>query len=462
MSGQKNFTRTEPGIRVDNKDFDNAAFVSQFEALNTISSELLLGNGTSDDAISGRIIEGFAAQATTGSALSIRRGTALVGARIRGKVYKGMLISEGPLLRTLDVSSYADGSYLVYIRFEFSETSIASRAFWDDVASPQTETTRTIPTRHSNDWSLIAVPTIPAPTPGEEWVGIGTLAVSSGAISSWVPARDFLFDGRESNSFVLTDTDWGTSTERGDSKEERQQHHLRGLAKFAKAVLRQIQDIIGDQQEATNAGLGWWKPVSKSLADMLPHDGSRRVTGNILPDTTNTRQLGDFTDYFARMVADVLEAKTSITTGGDIGATSGTVTAGDMTVTQLVGTPAAQGSFGRDSFVSCRMTAVCNGTTSPTVTLSDAVNVTAVSIGPGANFEWTITFDRDLENTNYVVVAKAWNGGSNVGYIGWTSSKSVGNCVVRFLGAFSGAGVDLSAPGPTGTIVDVVVFGKYS
>lgn len=284
----KRFLRTERGERIDQPDFQHAVEVSQRDAVAQIVDKFLVGEDNSDATIQPRswIIKDFAT-AAIGLNVTINNGVALLGFRDRGQVQFGCLEASGDTSKTINMSNFADGTYGIFIRFEFRDEDFVNRLFWNPNAAPPTEFPRNIPTRRAENWSVA----IELLSPGSEWLRIADAAKAAGVITL-TDQRDFFFEGKSSNNFLAVDSEWGGGSDRSIT---RSNNGVFGLYRATRGLQRQVQDIIGGAFPFH----GWWSTVgtggSRSLVQLvnekLARDGNQSMEGDLLSDT-NARSIG--------------------------------------------------------------------------------------------------------------------------------------------------------------------------
>lgn len=285
-------TRTELGERVEQTDFEHATSTSLLELGSKLMEGLVVGDGASDSAPKTFVIHGFESAdgygELPGTVVTINRGKGIVGLNEKGASLLGFMLMSGASSRNRDMNGRPNGTYGVYVRGELRDDNFENRAFWESLADPVTETSRNIATKKMDDWSL-AIETVP---PGPEYVLVGTL-VKSGATLTLTDSRPHFFEGVSTNSYAVVDAEWGGGNDRSSN---RGLYGVRSLRRFARGVLRQLQDIIG--------GAGWWTLISgtadgvgiRSLtqlnAEKLARNGAQSMTGTLSPDADNTRDIG--------------------------------------------------------------------------------------------------------------------------------------------------------------------------
>lgn len=228
----------------------------------------------------------------------VTKGVALLNVREKGQVLPGMLSFEGDSQRTLDLASYANGTYGVYVRFELIDAAFQNRIFWNPTT--QTEFTQSIATRRIANWGM----RVEAVSPGAEWFKIADVAVSGGLITSITKRRQFFFEGQEDASYAATVSDgftganvadptarrvWGAADARGalDRNADRATYGVKDLQTFTAAVREQLRAMQG-----SNPATPWYGSVVEGLNRKVSRFGDSTLAGDYLPDVHNTRALG--------------------------------------------------------------------------------------------------------------------------------------------------------------------------
>jgi hypothetical protein len=276
----KSFVRTRAGQRVDQPDFERASDTSTRDVVEQLGEHILTGSDTNRH----YVLEGFTTTAV-GTVVTVLGGVGLFGYRDRGELRYGSVMSSGATSRSIDVSSFTDGAYTVYVALTLNDAEFGNRAFWDAALGTPAEVTRNVPTRRAENWA-IAVETA---SPGAEWLPIATFTKTGASLSAPADIRELFFEGRANNSpaYSVTDAEWGSANDRNAN---RSTYGIRSLRKFVRAVQRQLSSIIG--------GTGWWSTIPAGadlttlLSSKLARDGSQTMQGNLTPDGDNTRNLG--------------------------------------------------------------------------------------------------------------------------------------------------------------------------
>jgi hypothetical protein len=277
----KSFVRTRAGQRVDQPDFERASDTSPRDVVEQLGEHILTGSDTNRH----YVLQGFTTTAV-GTVVTVLGGVGLFGYRDRGEIRYGSIMSSGATSRSIDVGSFTDGAYTVYVALTLNDAEFGNRAFWDAALGTPAEVTRNVPTRRAENWA-IAVETA---SPGAEWLPVATFTKTGASLSTPADIRELFFEGRANNSpaYSVTDAEWGSANDRNAN---RSTYGIRSLRKFVRAVQRQLNSIIGGAN-------GWWDAVPAGanlttlLSSKLARDGSQTMQGNLTPDGDNTRNLG--------------------------------------------------------------------------------------------------------------------------------------------------------------------------
>lgn len=287
---EKSWARTERGERIDQPDFQRVAERGPNLAVTQILSEMVWGQ---DGA--GAILFGFACTnpGVGDPNMTVTRGAAIAGFRDRGQAYLGAVLAGGDASKTINVSTFPNGTYGVYVRLELRDAAFQNRIFWDQLATPvPVEVARSVPTLRSEDWS-IAFEII---SPGVEWLQVASFTLTGGVPGAITDRRRFLFEPRADASNLWTDNDWGSVAERNSN---RTANGIHSLSRWIRAVGRQFQEVIGFGTWATdpNSGIGAFGPLNLTNlnAQKLAVNGDNSMTADLLPDGQRTRSLGNST-----------------------------------------------------------------------------------------------------------------------------------------------------------------------
>ena len=289
-SSFKNFLRVIRGERVDQPDMDHAVSRSIADAVNQIGDGFLVGDDSTSKMY---VVEGFAVTADGGGTVTVAGGKAILGWRDRGQVKYGALLTGGETTQSRSIASFSDGTYGVYIRFKMQETEVKTRRLWNPLASPDpVEFAKPIATRLSENWDIA----ITKASPGAEWHKLADIVKPGFTVTD---LRQFYFEGSDADSYQVTDAEWGAASDRDAARDT---EGVFGLRRFARAVQRQLQDIIGSD---SSSNTGWWIDAvggtlggsgARSLAALnsakLDRNGNQTIGGHIAPGVDTTYDWG--------------------------------------------------------------------------------------------------------------------------------------------------------------------------
>jgi hypothetical protein len=223
--------------RIDISDFRFLAGESSRAALRQLGHKFLMEDSiaTSEDR-TGYILSGFAMSNPAASQLRVTKGKALLSQRLDGAVVQGVVTTEGDASKTLDLNSYASGTYGVYIRFEEIQGESQGRIFWNNTGNGS-EYTDSVPTRYVASWGF----RVEATSPGIEWLKIGEVDKDTMVITD---QRPFYFEGNVDSSYQS-----GWSINGGGSAADRSANRadfgVTSLHEFTRAMRQCLEDIKG-------------------------------------------------------------------------------------------------------------------------------------------------------------------------------------------------------------------------
>lgn len=283
----KRWLRTEVGERIDQPDFQHGVETGPRDAISGMVDGLLVGERPAGNATGPNpkffVVQGFTVRHAGGDVWSVEKddltgeGKAVMAFREGGEVKYGCVLVGGASRKQIDISpaGFPNATYGVYVRLEFRDEDVGNRLFWNATASTPVEFPRSIATRRAEDWSV----TFEQSSPGPEWMHIADVSKPG---SSATDRRDFFFEGRDDESHLVVDEEWGDTDDRQNF---RATQGVFGFYRFVRAVQRLIQDIKAD-------GVGWWVAPTYGLEELLALDGSRFMAGDLLPSPNITHDLG--------------------------------------------------------------------------------------------------------------------------------------------------------------------------
>lgn len=296
MSTNIELLRSDAGERIDHPDFEFLA-TSFLAAVNRITEHFIVG--TDDVSEQGEnfhpktfVLAGFETTNPSGTTVTVTKdvvsgtvtqpGAAIAAYRELGQPRFGAVLAGGDASKSVDVLSFPNGTYGVYVRLQFRDAEIQNRLFWNPITPTPVEFPRAIATRRSESWDVA----IELVSPGPEWLLIAELDRATMDITD---RRNFFFEGQAANDYEVVDAEWGSTTDRDD---DRAVHGVTGLYRAIRGLQRQVQDIIG--------GAGWWvtlagasaRSLAQLVSEKLNRDGSQTMEGDLLPDDDATQSLG--------------------------------------------------------------------------------------------------------------------------------------------------------------------------
>lgn len=221
------------------------------------------------------------------------RNVALLGYQTGKGVTYGVLSVDGNNAKSYDVSTYAPGTYGIYVRFNRQPAEAQTRTFWSGIDNA--EYAKTTYTRLAATWEARIEVAQPAP----EWLLIGQVVVSSqgsgqGNSVAVTDSRPLYFEGSQAGGYAPT---WGSDADRGN----RQTATIGTLRRMLDALKQCIVDIKGP-------GLQPW--TSRFIGGM--NVGSR--FGSVNAPVADRIAVGD--DGFG-LVGDAVQPYLSFTSSGN-------------------------------------------------------------------------------------------------------------------------------------------------
>jgi len=222
--------RVESNERVDITDFQ---FIAESDAQSRQIFEQFM---TDPNKTQKWVISGFGMSNPSAKNLTVTKGKAIFARRDGGVIYYGTLTSEGDTSKTVDLNSYAPGTYGIYVRFEFVPGQSEGRIFWNSAGSGS-EYSQSINTRFLAKWNV----RIEATSPGLEWMKIGEVDQATMAITD---ERNFYFEGKVDDSYES-----GWSSQGGgianDRNADRATYGCDNLQTALSALRQCIEDVKG-------------------------------------------------------------------------------------------------------------------------------------------------------------------------------------------------------------------------
>ena len=262
--------RVHGNERIDWKDFQ---FLAERSVADAAFAGLagLFGGGTG-----AWFLQGFKAT-VAGTVITVPLGTALLAADVQGTTQYGFVADDGNASQAVDVGSFADGTYGVYVRFAWVESASGSRLFWN--ASGQgSEYPKTVYTRLEASWQV----KVDSGNPGTSWTKVCD-AAKVGAAVTLTDKRDLLFEGKVDTSYAQQ---WGDGG--NDRNADRQQYGVKTLHDWIQAMRRTVKDHAGADHEWYE-DVGWGLDHTVESSDLVAFctvSGFVEVTGGVLVNRT--------------------------------------------------------------------------------------------------------------------------------------------------------------------------------
>jgi hypothetical protein len=222
--------------RVDLGDFEFIADAAWQDAHRQLPEQFLVDPAKTRTFI----IDGFETTNPIAEQVQVAKGRALLSIRENGVVKRTILTSEGDATKTIDASTFANGTYGVYIRFEYVEGASESRIFWNP-AGAGSEFAQTVATKRLANWSMRAE----LASPGTEWEKVAEFVVTGGTITAGpTDYRNLYFEGEVNGGYPNRwSTDSGGTA--NDRNSDRAQYGVKDLNTFTRAMRQCLEDIKG-------------------------------------------------------------------------------------------------------------------------------------------------------------------------------------------------------------------------
>lgn len=290
--------RWAPSERVDVPDITAMSFLVLGEFRRTLRA-LVTGDAA-------YVVQGFKVEPEAPATTRIRvrlqppgefKGAAIGGEQTSPGLDYGQLIGnrdssfldEGASQQFIDFAGQPVASYVIEMRFTYTDGVSDNRAFWN--AGTSTEFVAVTNTRHVSGWQIQRV----AAPSGGQWIPLATVAWDGVAVDAGdiTDTRAFLFEGAAPFSRATQDgaggvEDFDRSTARGNDAVGRFR-----LREVVRALMRQVQDLKGANDSAV---WDWFSRVYRPYdpAGVLP----AQRTKNLRSIDTVTYTVGDGTTTF--------------------------------------------------------------------------------------------------------------------------------------------------------------------
>jgi len=290
--------RWHPQERVDKPDLDAMSYLKLGEFRRTLRA---LVQGEDQFVITGFAVEPSAVPDTF---IRVRlqppgteRASALGSELTSAGLDKGQLIGdrdssffhEGAAQQTYDFAIQPIGSYTVEMRFVYADAVNDNRAFWN--AGGAIEFISNVQTRTTPTWVLQVVAGAPS---GGVWIPLATVAWNGAIVNAGdiTDLRAFTWEGTAPFQQATQTGSGGVEDFPRATTRGAQATGLHRLRKFARGVLRQIQDIKGQD----DAGQFNW--FSRIFSPFDPADALGAQTKTMRTIDTVTYTVGDGVSTF--------------------------------------------------------------------------------------------------------------------------------------------------------------------
>lgn len=285
--------RWHPQERVDKPDLDAVSYGMLGEFRRTLRA---LVQGEDSFIVTGFVVEPSAVPDTQirvrlqppGEERASALGSELTGAGLD----KGQLIgdrdssflNEGAASKTLDFAIQPVGSYTVELRLVYADAVDDNRAFWN--AGGATEVINNVKTRTAPSWEIQFVAGAPS---GGQWIPLATVAWGGAVVNSGdiTDIRELLWEGTYPFQQATQTGSGGVEDFARAATRGAQATGLHRLRSFARGVLRQVQDIKGQN----DAGVFDW--FSRVFSPYDPADALGAQTKTMRTIDTVTYTVGD-------------------------------------------------------------------------------------------------------------------------------------------------------------------------
>lgn len=262
----RDLLRIEPNQRIDVDDFRALANDLARANATQVADTFLLRNETA-------ILSGGAVTNPSGTLIEVTKPIGVLATRNGVSTEYGQITTEGPDSITIDVAGFANGTYSVWVRFEFQDAENESRAFWNPTGAGS-EFSQQVSTRKVASWSARVALT----QPGAEWTELARLAIPGLTITD---RRDLYFEGSAASNY---------STSGALSRDpDRAQFGATNLKDALASLRAAIADVKG-------RGLASW--YDATIAGMT-------IGYDDLPDD-NTLRVGENDTFYSELTADRL------------------------------------------------------------------------------------------------------------------------------------------------------------
>jgi len=219
-----------------------------------------------------RIFDGFDLYGAAGALVYLRRGSGIFPITVEGAVQLGLVMGEvGDSFKTIDCSGFSDGDHAVYVRGRFVASTRENRVLVDASGN---EYVSHVDTRSELTWEYVAQEWAAA-SPGAEYVKVGKITTTSGAVTATEDYRHFFFEGDGAAGAGQWAAEWGGGA--NDRNADRAAYGIKDLHKFVQFTRTQFQSILG-------SGKKYWEIPDPDLTDLAAEHNTNGTHGNVNAD----------------------------------------------------------------------------------------------------------------------------------------------------------------------------------
>ena len=220
--------------RIDLADFQMATNTVPAGLVNELTSAFLVNQGQN------WVVSGFAPSIVS-TPLGVQVGdnvtpnVGLLGQRIGGTISYDVLCVAGPTSQTVALTSFAAGTYGLFVRFARNPGAAAQRVYWDGTNAR--EYTQLTNTRNVAQFEV----RVESVSPSGEWLQIASLTITStsGTLNATVTdLRPLYFEGTNAGGYAPT---WGTTADRLSNRLTKPIADLRTMIDALKAAIVDIK-----------------------------------------------------------------------------------------------------------------------------------------------------------------------------------------------------------------------------
>lgn len=258
----KKLLRVENNERIDRSDFEFATYNSFINVESSVANAIL-GNITGFESFSIKPFTLSRENNPVWDILRVEKGVASVTIRAGGEFVQGIILNEGQEFLELSLASKSDGDYNVYVKLTITDGEFDNRRKWNPTTA--VETVANLATRKIVNWAVSVEKT----SPGIEWVKVGELNMSGGAIQTTTNYPNFLM--YEGSPDLDYESQWGSVNQRTNN---RIIHGNHSLSEWVQFVNKKLDEISSRGTNPNVSTARRWELPASSLDDVAPLSGA--------------------------------------------------------------------------------------------------------------------------------------------------------------------------------------------